>query len=401
MRVVLNGLAALKPRTGVGNYVAELAARLPLVDPHTELAVYPGKWLSAQARKILQRPKKTGAGGSQSPAGHTWKQRLKSWARKTCEWHFGGYCRLHRAQLYHEPNFIPFRVGKPTIITVHDLSVIFYPEWHPTDRVALHQKQFEEGIERADHVIVVSQAVRDELIRHFGLNDNRVTAIYNGVNERYRPQPPEEVQRVRQQHDLPENYFLCVGTIEPRKNLTTVMRAFVELPSSVRQRCPLVLVGPWGWKAEQEKQYFEGVAQPAGARKLGYVSDDDLPGLYCGATALLYPSHYEGFGLPPVEMLACGGNVIGSQADAVREVVGDQGILLPAEDQAAWQRAMLEAATEPDYFSEACQTESSVNGRYSWEQCAKETYAVYNHVLDLPISPVRSPVIKQTIKQSG
>src|SRR5439155_17072924 len=121
---------------------------------------------------------------------------------------------------------------------------------------------------------------------------------------------------------LPLDYLLYVGTIEPRKNVLTLLRAYGELAPKLRRRCPLVLAGGWGWKSADVADYFRREAADKGVIHLGYTDDRHLPGLYAGARALVFPSFYEGFGLPPLEMLACGGAVLSSTAEALREVLG-------------------------------------------------------------------------------
>src|SRR5205823_8045559 len=135
----------------------------------------------------------------------------------------------------------------------------------------------------------------------------------------------------------PPSYFLCVGSIEPRKNLLTAMQAFAALPPSLREGSPLLLAGPWGWRAEAEFDFFDRVGRAAGIRHLGYVPDAALPALYTGAVATLYPSLYEGFGLPPLESVACGGVAICSRGTAaVREVMGSTALYCEALDVADW-----------------------------------------------------------------
>src|SRR5205814_2019834 len=143
----------------------------------------------------------------------------KAAAKFATRFHFAAYARGYRFDLYHEPNFVPFRSHLPTVVTVHDLSVLRYPHWHPAARVRFHDKHFAAGVRRAAHVIVVSQAVRRELITDLGISADRVTAVPNGVSPAFRPYSPAELEPVRGRLGLPPGYFLCVGTIEPRKNV--------------------------------------------------------------------------------------------------------------------------------------------------------------------------------------
>lgn len=383
MRVILNGVSALKPKTGVGHTTANLHRALAELGTEDSFWLYPGEAISGIARLALQRPKPPGRRRSQPDGTHRWKSRLTELAKAAYRAHFRAAARWGEFDLYHEPNFVPIRTHLPTVVTVHDLSVLLYPEWHPADRVAFHERHFRRGIATADHVIVVSEAVRREMIDVLGFPPDRVTAIHNGISGQFRPQPPEVVEATRRKLGLPPRYFLAVGTIEPRKNIGTLLRAFCDLPAETRAACPLVLAGGWGWKSDRERGLFETEARHRGAIHLGYVDDADLPCLYSGAAALLYPSFYEGFGLPPVEMLACGGGVIASTVAAVREVVGGHAVLLDPHDLESWRDAMRRVTTEADYLDEATRSGVAHAHGFSWEAAARGTLTVYRRVLGI------------------
>jgi glycosyltransferase involved in cell wall biosynthesis len=390
VRVIVNGVSALKPKTGVGHTTVYLHRALCERSPGDSFWLYPGDALGAVGRRLLQ--KKT---GSAQPARKSpgFRAPLTGLAKAAYRMHFRAAAQWGRFDLYHEPNFIPLRTHLPTIVTVHDLSVLLHPEWHPADRVAFHEKHFHEGVAAAERVIVVSEAVRREMIEGLGIAPNRVTAIHNGIGEQYfasgqhrgvRPTGTEiDASGSRLDALLPPRYLLSVGTIEPRKNLLTVLRAFCDLPAETRSACPLVLAGGWGWKSESVRELFEKEGRRRGAIHLGYVADADLPSLYAGATALLYPSFYEGFGLPPVEMLACGGGVIASTADAVREVVGPHAWLLDPCDLAGWRDAMHRVIREPDCLDAYRRGGVQHSQQFTWAHAAQQTLAVYQAVLGL------------------
>lgn len=354
MRVVLNTLATLKPKTGVGHYAARLAAGMP------EVTTFPEPVLAHYLRKP--------AGGRPGAGANHWLRDIA----KQAGWHaleamfrfrYRGY------DLYHEPNFLPFDCGLPTVVTVHDLSVLLHPEWHPADRVRRHEVQFRRGVRRAAHVITVSDVVRREVIQHLGVAPDRVTAVANGVGDEY-----FNVSVPR------GNYLLYVGTIEPRKNLLTLLKAYCSLPASLRERCPLQLVGGWGWRAEEIAAYYEDVARHRNVSHLGYVADADLPALYAGARALVFPSHYEGFGLPPLEMLATGGAVIASTAAAHREVLGTHAHFIDADDVDGWHDALVRAASDNDWIQSIRAGAREQARRFSWARCVEATSAVYRNL---------------------
>ena len=386
MRVVLNGLAALKPKTGVGHHVADLFCALKQHHPTENFLLYPGQWLGKAAGAVTGKQPAPGKATDKPSARPTitWlRGAMKSAAKTAARVHFSGFASTFRPDLYHEPNFVPFPSRLPTVVTVHDLSVLKYPNWHPADRVKMHQKQFLKGLGRAKHMIVVSESVRHELIEELGCPSSRVTAVYNGIGPQYVPQSEEAIQTFRKKWNLPEQFFLCVGTIEPRKNISTVMRAFLELPEAIRKQCPLILAGPWGWHSEPERDLFDTKGAAAGMRHLGYVPEADLPGLYAASRVLLYPSHYEGFGLPPVEILACGGAVIASTAAAVQEVLRGHAWFIDADDLTGWRETMKRVAQDEAFVARLKQGGTCHAAQFTWKRAAEQTVAVYRYVLGL------------------
>ena len=387
MRVLINGLSTLKAKTGVGHHIAALHAALREAEPGSEFTLYPGETLEAWAKRTASERK-----GSNDPVQSKSHSLIARSRRRALEAgiaaaklgirvHFAAYSRHYPFDLYHEPNFVPLPTALPTVITVHDLSVLKFPDWHPADRVSYHKRHFLTGLDRAEHVIVVSEAVRQEMIVELNCPSVRVSTVHNGIGPQFVPLPVEIVEAARRDLGLPAKFFLCVGTVEPRKNLGTVIRAFIDLPADVRGDCPLILAGPWGWRADADRELFEGPGRAAGARHLGYVPAHQLPALYNAARVLLYPSHYEGFGLPPVEMLACGGAVLASTAVALREVMGPVGKLIEPVDIAGWREAMQLAATDDEYCTSLSRGGTEHARRFNWQRAAQETLAVYRKVL--------------------
>src|SRR5205823_6370180 len=199
---------------------------------------------------------------------------------------FRASCRGGGFDLYHEPNFIPFECDVPTIITIHDLSVLLHPEWHPADRVRLYERNFERGLSRAAHLITDTHFLRRQVIEQLGVAPERVTAVPLGVGSEYGSASVADIAAVRRQFELPERYLLFVGTIEPRKNLAMLLRAYCDLPNALRETCPLVLAGSWGWKSDDVAELYREEGEAKGVRRLGYTPDNVLPALYAGARAL-------------------------------------------------------------------------------------------------------------------
>jgi glycosyltransferase involved in cell wall biosynthesis len=386
MRVVINATAAAGPRTGVGHYTVELIRALAATRavritryPHPILA-HVRTWLGGGPRPAEPVP-----AGAAPPRRPVWKRVARvpfRWGwRAMIEQEARHAFHPRRVDLYHEPNFFPVRTRLPTVVTVHDLSAVLHPEWHPADRVALYQSDFLPRVKDFAHIVTVSDAARDEILRTFHLPPGHVTRAYNGVRTHLRPLLPWEVESVLGRLGLPATYLLHVGTLEPRKNLLMLLRAYTALPAELRERCPLVLVGPWGWRFEELAAFYESEAKHKNVTHLGYVSDADLPAVYNGARALVFPTLYEGFGMPAAEMLACGGAVIASSTAAVAEVLGPCGTLLDPADEAGWHDAIVKATREPDWVAELARGATERAARFTWEACARDTLSAYRAAL--------------------
>src|SRR5205085_1100038 len=167
------------------------------------------------------------------------------------------------------------------------------------------------------------------------------------------------------------------GTIEPRKNVLTLLRAYCGLPAPLRERYPLVLAGGWGWKADDVASYFEATAKHRGVVRLGYVPETALGALYNGARLLAFPSIYEGFGLPPVEMMACGGAVLASTASAVAEVAGGVAQLLEPHDVEGWREALRQILSDDDVWQGLRRGAVEHACSFTWDRCATDTLRVY------------------------
>ena len=209
--------------------------------------------------------------------------RQSSWA--VLGRHFRSVCALRHFDLYHEPNFIPLPADCPTVSTLHDLSVLLHPEWHPPDRVFWFERQFPAVMRRCVHFLTISDFGRQEVIRKLHVPPQRVTRVYMGIRPGLAPLPVDQVPGILKRLGLPPRYLLHVGTIEPRKNVHMLMQAYCTLPERIRSRWPLVLAGGWGWNMGEAAEYFHSEARHRGVLHLGYLADEYLVALYNGARA--------------------------------------------------------------------------------------------------------------------
>jgi alpha-1,3-rhamnosyl/mannosyltransferase len=389
MRVLVNGLAAAGPMTGIGHYTKQLLRCLHEQAAPEEIHSFPNRWL-CQTRSLWShlrshferesRPLATTA-IPVPPPKIGWPRGALRRLRSSGQWllarHFRNTWQSGGFNLYHEPNYIPFPSDLPTVATIHDLSVLLHPEWHPADRVAHFERRFLHGLTQCVHFLAISEHARQEIIRTLNLPPEQVTRTYMGIRPGLMPLPEEEVRSVLRRLGLPPRYLLFVGTIEPRKNVGMLLRVYGSLPRELRERCPLVLAGGWGWNAGDVARSLEDEGRSLGVMHLGYVADPYLPALYNGARALVYPSLYEGFGLPPVEMMACGGAVLASTAGALVETVGEWAHLVDPGDRDGWREALIRVIEDDDWWYSLRRGVVEAASSFTWEQCAADTLKVY------------------------
>ncbi|HEV3443694.1 MAG TPA: glycosyltransferase family 1 protein [Gemmataceae bacterium] len=389
MRVVVNQLASLGVKTGIGHYTVELLRCLRQQAGDDQIESFPNGWIRC-AREVGTRLRPHLEGCARHPAGVARQASagirqqavgcLRQIGRVVMVQHFRMVCAARTYDLYHEPNFIPLPCDRPTIATIHDLSVILHPEWHPADRVAYFERHFHRAVKRCQHFFAISEFGRHEIIRHLGIAPERVTRTYMGIRTGLGPMDPGATASTLRKLGLPPRYLLYLGTLEPRKNVLMLLRAYCALPANVRGEWPLLLVGGWGWNAGELAEYLHNEARHRGVIHPGYIAEEYLPAIYNGARALLYPTLYEGFGLPPIEMMACGGAVVASTAGAVVETAGARAHLVHPEDCDGWRTAMIRLVEDNAWWKPLRKDVAQAAAPFTWEQCAADTLRAYRLV---------------------
>jgi glycosyltransferase involved in cell wall biosynthesis len=253
--------------------------------------------------------------------------------------------------------------------TLYDMTCWLQPETHTASNVAMAKRFARRVLQRADGMIAISQSTRADAIRILGLNPDRIEVIYPGVAEAFFGAKPVARQKP---------YILFVGTIEPRKNVGVLLDAYEQMAPSLRGEFDLVIAGPAGWGDRSVLRRLQ--EKPAGVKYLGYVPEADLPGLTAGATVFVYPSLYEGFGLPVAQAMVAGVPVITSNVSSLPEVAGDAALLVEPASVAG-----LRAALERMLFSPDLRAELSTNGlrrsnQFRWEACAQKSWQFFAHV---------------------
>jgi glycosyltransferase involved in cell wall biosynthesis len=286
------------------------------------------------------------------------------------------YVRKYGIQLFFSPDaYLSTRLNIPQVPIFHDLAFEHFPETIPLFERWFHRYYFPRYARIAKKMIAVSEATREDLVRTYGVDRDRITVIHNGYDPAlFRPVPEEEKRKARERYAGGSPYFLSVATIQPRKNLNRLLIAFDRFRDEVREPVKLVLVGRKGWKVKQALAYYERMKYRDDVLFTGYVEAENLPSLYAGSIALCYVSVYEGFGLPILEALACHSQVVFSNVSSMPEVAGPFGIPVNPLDVDAIVEGLRRAYLEPLQLDLSA-LESHL-WRFSWDEAAKSYWQV-------------------------
>jgi glycosyltransferase involved in cell wall biosynthesis len=284
-----------------------------------------------------------------------------------------------RLDVLHSPDFIPPRGGaRRHIITVHDLNFIYYPEFLTEDSRRFYLDQIEWAVRRADHISADSHHTRQDLIERLNVHPEKVTTIHLAANAIYRrPQPAAAVQATLAGYNLPEGFILFVGTLEPRKNVPLLLEAYHLMRQEGVTDLPLVLVGRKGWLYDKIFEAITRLELEACVRHLIGVGDQQLAHLYSAAGLLALPSHYEGFGLPPLEAMHCGCPVVVSDRGSLPEIVGQAGVILPPDEPQEWAGAMAQVLQDSETRTRMKTAGLAQAATFRWETAAAQTVAIY------------------------
>lgn len=309
-----------------------------------------------------------------------------SFARSVIQWRRNRQHRLtlkHMVQgyIYHEPNFVFLPHDGPKVMTLHDISMFSCPEFLPKGRAHFLRQQMHHGMHAADAMIVSCQFIKDQTIEILGISEKKIHVTPPGAQANFKPRTSIEVQPCLQKFSLQYRQFLlCVATLEPRKNLLRLIQAYQALPDYLQKKYPLVLVGSKGWLYEELLKAINK-NKHTNILLLRYVDEDALFQLYSAAKAFVYPSLYEGFGLPVLEAMQSGLPVITSNVSSLPEVCGNAGILVDPLDESAITAAihMLLTADEATYFNFVQQSLAQAK-KFSWDYFSAQLFATYQHI---------------------
>lgn len=361
MKVGVNGRALCKSQTsGVGQYVSQLVSELSDARDGYDLSIK--LYGAAGVEDAPVGVETTGANAPPSgPLAHLWEQ-------------FALPVELSGAGLdiFHASSGLPPVIADtPLVTTIHDISPVTHPEWFSPAYSTLYRIVTPIAIRASDRIITVSDFVRDEVVNRYSSAKGKTVRVYNGVvpMEHDGPAPYDELE--------PDGYLLFVGAVNPRKNIDGLLQAYERYRDCVDFPRPLVLVGPSDSVfAEQDLPEVPGV------HNFGFVSDEELSWLYSNAALLVFPSLYEGFGLPIVEAMRVGTPVLTSDRGAMKEIAGNAGHLIDPTNATAISDGILEVLANREYRDTLSQRAKRRSGAFTWSKTAKQTYNVYQSVIE-------------------
>ena len=356
-------------QAGVSEYIDRIMRRLWVATPDDRWTVYvpPGV-----TRALVEAPANVTLRSSRlpttNPLARIWWEQLVAPAV---------LLRDRPAVLLCPLNVVPLLAPCPTVVTVHDLAFLRFNLHKPAKRRYLSLLT-RLSVKRATHVITVSEFTRREVLELLHVAPDRVTAITNGRKEDFMPVAAAAVERFREQQGLPPRFLLSVGTLEPRKNMATLIRAYAQAKD--RLDLPLLIGGGKGWLYDEMFALVHELDLAQAVRFIGFIPRDQLQLYYAAATAFVYPSLYEGFGLPLLEAMAVGTPVVTSDAGASIEVAGDAALIVPARDVAQMAEALVRI-TRDDELRAALRAKGLAQAqRFSWERAAQATLQVLRSV---------------------
>ncbi len=378
MKIIIDTTPLLKNLTGVG-FVTYIYAKglSKKID-----ASYFYAWF--YSNRLRERP----LGGFESTIGvikrYFPRPYIVTHSIKTLIFNIGVFFK--QPDLIFQPNFNIFKLYKkiPTVIIIHDLSHIRYARFHPNERVDYFNANLDYSIKNCSKIVVISQFTKDELISLNMAKEDKIEVIYNGVSEEFKPLEQHLNYNLffKKYGLIQKGYILFVGTFEPRKNLSLLLESYREYYEISKTPLPLVLVGTSGWKNEYFEESLQEVLKLSSVKRLGYLSDSELKVVYAGAKIFVFPSFYEGFGLPPLEAMASGTAVIASNISSIPEVVEDAGILIDPHNK----KELVDAIYEIDN-NDTLRAEYEKKGliqakKFSWDKSIDKMNRLFEKVID-------------------
>jgi glycosyltransferase involved in cell wall biosynthesis len=367
MRIGLDVRLTYYTHGGIAKYMRQLAVQVPLLDSGPSHVHFYRRAAPVTFSRRAQRVE------CWTPAHHPWET-----------FALGVELAPHRLDVFHSPDFIPPRWGyRRSVVTVHDLAFLHYPQFLTEESRAYYNAQIRYAVRRADAIAAVSEATKSDLVNLLGVSPDKITVTHEGVDPEFQPLSEAATQAVLAQLRLSPGYLLFVGTFEPRKNVPGLLHAYARLRAQRPDAPLLVLVGNRGWLFAEAMRLARELGLEQHLRFFENFPDADLPAIYNGAGVTVLPSHYEGFGFPVLEAMACGVPAVVANRSALPEVAGEAALTVNPDDAeelaCAIGRALEDSALRADLRQKGLERAR----QFSWPRTARETLALYKRIAQM------------------
>ncbi|WP_202946137.1 glycosyltransferase family 4 protein [Collimonas fungivorans] len=371
LNIALNSKILLAPRTGIGNYVAELAQALQQT-PDIGMQYFNGlRWQDELVSEPMPDYSRWAGMAKRLPGAYVFRRMLE-------QRHFNQGARTLRPDVYHEPSLWPLNFNGPTVMTVHDLTHVHFPQTQPKDRLREIERRLPSALARVSRILVDSAFIGQEIKKHFGVPEQKVVVAPLASSAVFQPRVEQQLSvRLNNLGLAYRGFILSVGTLEPRKNLLLTLKAHARLPAPLRERFPLLVVGMPGWQAQELDGALAQAVSVGHVRLAGYLDQADLACVTAAAKIMVFPSLYEGFGLPVLEAMASGTPVIASDCASLPEVAGAAAAYVDPQDEDGLTEQMRRLLEDDKAWmgQRIAGLERSV--QFSWRKCAAITADVY------------------------
>src|SRR5712691_9115155 len=375
MRIGLDGFPLLTPRTGVGHYTFELARSLALLSPSDDFELvapgpFPGAIIEDLRRNCPDNLRLVTVEGNSIRRRRWWAVCLPLYLRKAS------------LDLFHGTNYeVPLWNKRRSVLTIHDLSVLLHADKHEQHLVRRARRRLSVMARCASMIITPTESVKREVSERLKVDPEKIVVTPEAPRRDFQRMALEKAAETKQRLGIEDEFILFVGTVEPRKNLLTLVRAFDQILRQTSRRPQLVVVGAEGWLMDELFAFIKESAFGDRLRLTGYLDDDHLRALYSSCTVFVYPSIYEGFGLPPLEAMACGAPVFASNIATFQETLGSAAQLVEPNDVEALAASIVEVLDDEDLRRELSRRGLEQAAKFSWERTAQLTLEVYREVL--------------------
>ncbi|GIF25436.1 glycosyl transferase family 1 [Paractinoplanes tereljensis] len=376
LRVFIEGTPLFRQRTGVGQYTKNLLEALFRLDAENHYTIFSFAFLGkgTDVRPIPESPRL-----SYRFIRYMHLKMFNAVVRKVTSPPIDVMLGS-KPDLFLFPNFVryPLPLGSRAVAIIYDLSFVLHPE-----HVARRNREFLTRyvpltIEKSEHIVTISENSKREIVEFYGTDPDKISIVSPAIDHSFfYPRPSNEINAVAAKYNIKKAYILYAGTLEPRKNIRSILDAYAKLPAEVREKYSLVLAGGKGWLDQDIKNRLDEL-QHMDIITTGYVPDEDLPALYSGATVFVYPSLYEGYGMPPLEAMACNTPVIVANNSSLPEVVGDAGVLVDAYDVDSLVMYLEKVLGDPALAAELRRRGLERARSSNWDESARRLLDVIN-----------------------